>query len=63
MTDHELPTGDRTERDHWDIYADCMDLTIEGHRLIAQEIMCEVKLLWRSVTGWWHGASSRRTAP
>ncbi len=47
-----------TERDHWDIYAD-MDLTIEGHRLIAQEIGYEVTLAWRVVVGWLQALTGR----
>jgi hypothetical protein len=35
------------ERDHWDIYAETMDLTIEGHQLLAQELVCELKSLGR----------------
>lgn len=35
------------ERDHWDIYAETMDLTIEGHQLLAQELICELKCLGR----------------
>lgn len=42
------------DRDHWDIYAACMDLTIEGHRLIAEELMFEIKSLWSVVTHWVH---------
>lgn len=38
---------DPFERDHWDIYAETMDLTIEGHELLAREILCELKGLWR----------------
>lgn len=36
--------------DHWEIYAEAMELTIEGHRLIAQEIGYELKRLGRAVT-------------
>jgi hypothetical protein len=35
--------------DHWVMFAQSMDLTIEGHRLIAEEIILESKLLWRMV--------------
>ena len=37
---------------HWDVYARTMDLTIEGQRLIAQEIVHEARLLWRVAAGW-----------
>ena len=40
------------DRDHWDIYAECLDLTIEGHRLIAQELVFEAKMAWRAVRHW-----------
>lgn len=40
---------DHANEDHWEMFADAMDLTIEGHRLIAQEIIFEAKLLWRGV--------------
>jgi hypothetical protein len=35
--------------DHWAMYAEAMDLTIEGHRLIAEEIIFETKLLGRAL--------------
>jgi hypothetical protein len=52
MNDHDLRApehahGDQANGDHWEMFAEGMDLTIEGHRLIAQEIIYEVKLLWR----------------
>ena len=37
------------EPDNWEMFAQSMDLTIEGHRLIAEEIILEAKLLWRAV--------------
>jgi hypothetical protein len=49
MIDSERPDDGTTDRDHWDIFAESMDLTIEGHRLIAQEIGYEARLLWRAV--------------
>jgi hypothetical protein len=36
------------------MFADAMDLTIEGHRLIAQEIVYETKLLGKAVAAWMH---------
>ena len=39
-------------QDHWEMFAESMDLTIEGHRLIAQEIIYEAKLLWRGTMSW-----------
>ncbi len=47
MTDRDKP-----EADHWDVFAEAMDLTIEGHRLIAQEIVYELKTLWRGMVAW-----------
>jgi hypothetical protein len=35
--------------DHWAMYAEAVDLTIEGHRLIAEEIIFETKLLGRAL--------------
>jgi hypothetical protein len=63
MDDRDLTPRDPEAGDHWDVYAEAMDLTIEGHRLIAQEIIYEVKLLWRGATSWLRGiiaASPRR---
>ena len=34
-------------RDYWDRQAVFMELTIEGQRLIAQGLVCEMKGLWR----------------
>ena len=56
-TDRDQPNGD-----HWEMFAEAMDLTIEGHRLIAQEIGYEAGLLWRGATAWlrdWVGMASR----
>ena len=59
------PDHEPKPADHWDSFAEAMDLTIEGHRLIAQEIVYETKLLWRmvadSVREWL--AAARRSAP
>jgi len=52
MNDRYPSEGDPSDRDHWQMYAESMDLTIEGHRLIAQEIVYEAKLLWRGVRSW-----------
>ena len=46
-----MSNRDSGNRDHWDEFAEAMDLTIEGHRLIAQEIAYELRLLWRGVRG------------
>jgi hypothetical protein len=66
MHEHE-PLNQEHELDHWEIYAEAMDLTIEGHRLIAQEIVYEVKVLWRGAVGWLRGMASgtprRRSIP
>lgn len=35
------------DRDHWEGLALSLDLTIEGQRLIAQEILWEMKAVWR----------------
>jgi hypothetical protein len=61
MDDHDL----RTE-DHWEAFAVATELTIEGQRLIAEEIGIELKLLWRSATSWLRevaGMVSRRSSP
>ena len=60
--DHTTNRGPAQE-DHWEIFAETMDLTIEGHRLIAQEIVYEAKLLWRNGVSWLldiGGAMARR---
>ena len=38
MDDREFANRDQPNGDHWEMFADAMDLTIEGHRLIAREI-------------------------
>jgi hypothetical protein len=53
--DHgEMPPPEEFPGDSWDMFADAMDLTIEGHRLIAQEIVYETKLLGKAVAAWMH---------
>jgi hypothetical protein len=60
---------DHPNDDHWEMFAEAMDLTIEGHRLIAQEIGYELRLLWRGIVGWFRditgagmrGRASRRS--
>ena len=37
--------------DHWLMSAEANDLTIEGYRLLAQEIGFEARLAWRWVVG------------
>jgi len=49
------PQAELRPGDSWDMFADAMDLTIEGHRLIAQEIVYETKLFGRAVVAWMHG--------
>jgi hypothetical protein len=51
-TDRAQTDRDQTDRDHWEMFAETMDLTIEGHRLIAQEIIYEARLLWRWTLSW-----------
>lgn len=64
---HDPRNRDDGEWGHWDQCAEAMDLTIEGHRLIAQEIGFEARLTWRAVVQWVRelaGAVARRgTAP
>ena len=52
MNEHDFPDQDQPNGDHWEMFAEAMDLTIEGHRLIAQEIIYEVTLLWRGIVSW-----------
>jgi hypothetical protein len=68
MNDRDLPDPHQEEdADHWGMFAEAMDLTIEGHRLIAQEIVYEVKLAWRGCVSWLRGVigmtSRRRASP
>jgi hypothetical protein len=67
MHRHDLTNQDQAEPDHWEMYAEAMDLTIEGHRLIAEEIVHEVKLAWRGVASRLRGlagaAIRRRSSP
>jgi hypothetical protein len=58
------PTGqDPIDQDHWEMFAEAMDLTIEGHRLIAEEIIFEVKLAWRTAVSWLRGLAGMTTSP
>ena len=52
MDDREFANRDQPNGDHWEMFADAMDLTIEGHRLIAREIGYEARLLWRGAVAW-----------
>ncbi|MGA3005371.1 MAG: hypothetical protein ABSE20_27000 [Acetobacteraceae bacterium] len=52
MDNRELPIQDEAHEDHWETFAVAMELTIEGHRLIAEEIGFEAKLLWRAAMSW-----------
>jgi hypothetical protein len=58
---------DRPNDDHWAMFAEAMDLTIEGHRLIAQEIVYETKVAWRGMVGRLRAltgtAARRRSSP
>jgi hypothetical protein len=67
MEDRDLMRPDAPDGDHWEMFADAADLTIEGHRLIAEEIGYEVKLLWRGAVSWLRVlcgiTARRRSAP
>ncbi len=52
MIEHAPIERDRMPRDHWLFYAEASDLTLEGHRLIAQEIAYEAGLAWQGLRGW-----------
>jgi sirohydrochlorin ferrochelatase len=52
MDDRDHTDRDEANEDHWEAFAVAMELTIEGHRLIAEEIGFELKLLWRGVVSW-----------
>ncbi len=64
---NERDTPDHANLDHWDMFAEATDLTIEGHRLIAEEIVYEVRLLWRGIASWLRGMIGltvrRRSSP
>jgi hypothetical protein len=54
------------DHDHWEMFAESMDLSIEGYRLIAEEIGRGAKSLARMATLRWRGLigiATRRTAP
>jgi hypothetical protein len=36
---------EHADQDHWDAFAEALELTIEGRRLIAEELVLEAKLL------------------
>ena len=67
MEDPDRATHDTAPEDHWDAFAVAMELTIEGHRLIAEEIGFELKLLWRGAVAWLHELAEmlprRRSSP
>jgi hypothetical protein len=50
MDDPTLTHQPDAQQDHWETFAVAMELSIEGHRLIAEEIGFELKLLWRAAT-------------
>jgi len=50
MDNRDLTNRDEPQEDHWETFAVAMELTIEGHRLIAEEIGFELKFLWRAAT-------------
>jgi hypothetical protein len=52
MENREPIYRDEQHEDHWETFAVAMELTIEGHRLIAEEIGFELKLLWRGAMSW-----------
>jgi hypothetical protein len=52
MDNRDLADRNEANEDHWDTFAVAMELTIEGHRLIAEEIGFELKLLWRGCASW-----------
>jgi hypothetical protein len=47
-----MEDGKSADHDHWDMFAESVDLTIEGHRLIAEEIIYEARLLCRAAMTW-----------
>jgi hypothetical protein len=58
------PMGqDPMVQDHWEIFAEAMDLTIEGHRLIAEEIIYEAKLAWTTAVSWLRGLAGMTASP
>jgi hypothetical protein len=66
MEHRDLTNREETNGDHWEMFAEATDLTIEGHRLIAQEIGYEAKQLWRHTVSWLRdliGMPSRRPSP
>ena len=67
-----MDSRDHTDRDgapddHWETFAVAMELTIEGHRLSAEEIGFELKFLWRGAVAWLHELAEmlprRRSSP
>ena len=52
MNERDPTDPNQGNLDHWEMFAEAMDLTIEGHRLIAEEIIYETKLLWRGAVSW-----------
>ena len=67
MEDHDRTPREAAPEDHWEAFAVAMELTIEGHRLIAEEIGFELKLLWRGAVAWLHDLTEmlprRRSSP
>jgi hypothetical protein len=55
------------EHGFWADYAEAAELSVEGNRLIAQEIAAGVRSLWRRTLHWLdetlHGLGQRRHLP
>jgi hypothetical protein len=65
-SDSDRSGPEHANDDHWEVFAQAMDLTIEGHRLIAEEIGHEVRWLWRAAVSWLRevtGGTARGSAP
>jgi hypothetical protein len=52
MDNRDAVNRDTAHGDHWETFAVAMELTIEGNRLIAEEIGFELKWLWRRAAAW-----------
>jgi hypothetical protein len=69
MLDRNSYRGDRRQRhlrdrnfpnrSFWDVYAETMELTMEGNRLIAQEVADGTERRWRATKRWFRNALRR----
>jgi hypothetical protein len=67
--DHGFHNRNLQQRNYWNDYAEMMELTVEGNRLLSREIAKGVGHLWQTMKRWLsdtvhrHGASGHARPP